>query len=76
MKPVVVFAISLHIALVAILFRFWVGEEFELQWIYPFALLFTGYRAETLKAWEKYGALNTKIIRPPTPIPEILAKGK
>jgi hypothetical protein len=50
--------------------------HFKLSWIYPYALLWTGFRDENLRAWLKYAPVNTKIIYHPTPVPEIQAAGE
>ena len=49
--------------------------HFKLVWLYPYALLWTGYRDENLAAWLKYAPVNRDIIYHPSPIPEIQAKG-
>ena len=43
--------------------------------LYPYMLLLTKYREENVRAWEKYAQVNTAVIYPPRPIPEISASG-
>ncbi|RYH20232.1 hypothetical protein EON65_24125 [archaeon] len=50
--------------------------HFKLAWLYPYALLWTGYRDENLAAWLKYAPVNRDIVFHPSPVPEIQAKGK
>lgn len=55
-----------------------VAQRFNLQTfrqIYPWLLLWTPYREETLAAWQKYAPINHAIKYPPRPIPEIRAEG-
>lgn len=47
----------------------------SIAWVYPFLLLWTKYRNETLAAWESLVHINKNIVYPPTPIPEIHAAG-
>lgn len=42
---------------------------------YPWILLWTPYREDTMKAWRKYAPINHNITYPLSPIPEIQAKG-
>lgn len=67
--------IAFFFALAAVFFHFQVGNEFDYKWVYPYLLLFTPFREATATAWETYGKINTKILRPSSPIPEILAEG-
>lgn len=43
--------------------------------IYPWVLLWTPFREETLAAWKRYAPINHAITYPPRPIPEIKAEG-
>ena len=43
---------------------------------YPWLLLWTPFREETMKAWREYAPINSAIIYPLRPIPEIQAKGE
>lgn len=61
--------------LLAIVFKLMLGNEFETQWIYPYLLLFSPFRETTLAAWQTYSKINTKVLRPASPIPEILYSG-
>lgn len=54
------------------------AQRFNLQiirQIYPWILLWTPYREETLAAWKKYAPIDHSIRYPPRPIPEIQAEG-
>jgi len=50
-------------------------RHFQIQWFYPYALLFTTPREITLKAWERFGQVDTSIEYSATQVPEIDAKG-
>jgi hypothetical protein len=43
--------------------------------IYPWILLWTPFREETLAAWKRFAPINHAIKYPPRPIPEIRAEG-
>jgi hypothetical protein len=47
----------------------------NLKQIYPWILLWTPFREETLAAWKRFAPINHAITYPPRPIPEIRAEG-
>jgi hypothetical protein len=67
---------AIVVAVIAYFIRYTtVWRHYELQWIIPYALLFTAPREVTLKAWQKYVKIDTRIVYPASPIPEIAAEG-
>lgn len=64
--------LSIVVVFLAFLAKFHFNE-FELSWVYPYALLFTPFRNQTLDAWKQYSNVKNNIYRQPIHIPEIFA---
>lgn len=69
-NPINYFRVFFFLFLSIILYK----KQFFLS-LYPWLLLWTPFREETMKAWRKYAPINNAIVYPLRPIPEIQAVG-